>query len=192
MSVRSVVVSAAFHGAILSLAWGTSHLATEDGDGPAETAIEIALTTPPDISEPPEIPSADISAVIPDAPDPSFERPPPPVQVDPPRRLEATSSERPRMPATPHARVRAPAALVPIHAPPPEYPRDARRRRHEGSCVVDVVIDLDGSVSSAAVVESAGRDALDEAALEAVRRWRYRPPEAVARDRVRLTFRLEN
>jgi protein TonB len=65
-------------------------------------------------------------------------------------------------------------APLPSNAPP-EYPEESRRLGHAGVVTVRAVIDTDGSVASARIVRSSGYDALDRAALTAVRHWRFTP-----------------
>ena len=55
----------------------------------------------------------------------------------------------------------------------PEYPALAIATRVQGRVVLDCVIDEDGRVSSVTVLES--HPLLEEAAVDAVRRWRYLP-----------------
>ena len=55
----------------------------------------------------------------------------------------------------------------------PEYPRLARLRRIQGIVILEVTVDRQGNVSNVSVLRSA--EGLDEAAVEAVRRWRYEP-----------------
>lgn len=57
----------------------------------------------------------------------------------------------------------------------PEYPFLARRRGWGGTVTVEIVIDDRGSIVSANVVSVTGRDVFREAALEAVRTWRFEP-----------------
>jgi len=57
---------------------------------------------------------------------------------------------------------------------PPEYPELARRARLEGVVVLRIVIDEQGRVEDAEVLRPLGLG-LDEAAVEAVRQWRYTP-----------------
>jgi protein TonB len=56
---------------------------------------------------------------------------------------------------------------------PPIYPELARRARVQGDVVIECTIDPSGRVVDASVTRSIPW--LDEAALEAVRGWRYRP-----------------
>jgi len=59
--------------------------------------------------------------------------------------------------------------------PPPEYPPLARRRQLEGTVVLEVLVSAEGKVSGLAVHESSGHALLDEAALKAVKGWRFEP-----------------
>ncbi|MEO3473283.1 energy transducer TonB [Roseomonas sp. CAU 1739] len=62
---------------------------------------------------------------------------------------------------------------------PPDYPADARRRGEEGVVRLALQIDADGRVTMAEVAISSGYPALDRAAVEAARRWRFRPATRV-------------
>jgi protein TonB len=55
----------------------------------------------------------------------------------------------------------------------PEYPSVAQASRVQGIVVLECIIGLDGRVEKAKVVQ--GMPLLDDAALEAVRQWRYTP-----------------
>ncbi|MBU4611279.1 energy transducer TonB, partial [Achromobacter sp. GG226] len=59
--------------------------------------------------------------------------------------------------------------------PSPDYPRASQRMREEGRVVVRVTIDTSGNVARAVVQQSSGFDRLDEEALKAARRARFRP-----------------
>lgn len=79
--------------------------------------------------------------------------------------------------------------------PLPRYPTAARRRGVEGTVTLAVRVSADGLPRAVEVARSSGSALLDEAALEAVRRWRFRPArrgaEAVeGRVNVPITFRL--
>lgn len=79
----------------------------------------------------------------------------------------------------------APAAPGPVSVPnlntnllsgaPPAYPNASRRKREQGTVVLRLVISEDGRVVSAVVSRSSGFAALDEAAVAAVRKWRWSP-----------------
>jgi len=62
-----------------------------------------------------------------------------------------------------------------IAAAPPRYPHESRRKREQGTVVLLVLLAVDGSVAGISVSQSSGFDRLDQAALSAVRRWRWSP-----------------
>lgn len=57
----------------------------------------------------------------------------------------------------------------------PRYPYDVRIRHLDARGVVDVTIDLTGTVVKAVMKKSTGNAALDEATIGATRRWRFQP-----------------
>ena len=62
---------------------------------------------------------------------------------------------------------------VVIEQVPPVYPDMARMAELEGKVMVQIGIDDRGNVVEATIVS--GLDGLNEAALEAVHKWRFRP-----------------
>ena len=84
----------------------------------------------------------------------------------PPRASEPTQVKRRRV-----ASSVAEANL--IHDVPPQYPPEAGRERIEGTVVLLAVIGSDGSVQDVQVIS--GLPMLAEAAIEAVKQWRYKP-----------------
>jgi len=61
-------------------------------------------------------------------------------------------------------------------APAPAYPREAARRRLEGTVMLQVLVDVDGRPVEVLVQQSSGHRQLDEAARRQVlERWRFRP-----------------
>lgn len=57
----------------------------------------------------------------------------------------------------------------------PRYPESARRQGIQGTTELKIHILADGSVAGAVVARSAGHPDLDEAALDAVKNWRFEP-----------------
>jgi protein TonB len=57
---------------------------------------------------------------------------------------------------------------------PPSYPEQARKERIQGTVVLDAVVEADGTIGTIEVVRS-DHELLSEAAVEAVRHWRYEP-----------------
>jgi TonB family protein len=74
-----------------------------------------------------------------------------------------------------------PAALPPGSTPPvllykvqPEYSDEARQAKYQGSVVLSVEVSDAGTVRNVQVLHSLGLG-LDEKAIEAVKRWRFKP-----------------
>lgn len=59
--------------------------------------------------------------------------------------------------------------------PPPGYPEIARQRGYEGVVLVEAEILADGRVGQAEVRKSSGYAILDQAAVNAVRAWKFEP-----------------
>ena len=56
----------------------------------------------------------------------------------------------------------------------PDYPRQARLRGVEGLVLLEAILDLEGGIEdNIKVLQSI--PSLDQAAVEALRRWRFRP-----------------
>jgi protein TonB len=93
--------------------------------------------------------------------------PEPPV---PPRRTRYDPRERIGPP-----REAAVTSAVPTHNSAPDYPESARRRGLEGRAVIEVTVSAEGVPTAVRIAESSGHRTLDEAAAEAVWKWRFAP-----------------
>ena len=62
-----------------------------------------------------------------------------------------------------------------IAGKPPRYPIESRRKREQGTVVLTLTLGIDGAVDSIAISQSSGFARLDEAARDAVRKWRWSP-----------------
>lgn len=62
-----------------------------------------------------------------------------------------------------------------LNHPNPDYPSIARSRHWEGEVLLKVLVREDGASGAVEVERSSGHDALDEAATDAVRGWRFVP-----------------
>lgn len=76
----------------------------------------------------------------------------------------------PPAPVRPGAEIRVPAKIYDVA---PLYPAIARAARVQGLVIIEATIGTDGAVQDARVLRSV--PLLDEAALAAVRQWRYSP-----------------
>ena len=79
---------------------------------------------------------------------------------------------------------------------PPVYPKYARRMGREGKVVLSILIDKSGRLIEACVIEKAGHG-FDEAALEAVRLWKFKPASengmpVACRARMAIRFQLND
>jgi protein TonB len=77
---------------------------------------------------------------------------------------------------TPIKRIRVAARVAEanlIHDVPPQYPSEAGRARIQGTVVLMAVIGKDGTVKNVTV--ESGLPILAEAAIDAVKQWRYKP-----------------
>jgi periplasmic protein TonB len=136
-------------------------LVSRNADEPAPPPI---VPTPPRPAEP----------NLPPDPEPPAEPPPPPKsQAGPVIDLAGTESESNAyvlgsqvLPARPDDRFRN---------RPPVFPPQAAMRGEHGSVVVLIHVSEAGVASGVDVVESSGVEALDQAALDAVRKWHFRP-----------------
>jgi protein TonB len=61
-----------------------------------------------------------------------------------------------------------------LRNPPPPYPEECRCRGEQGTVMVKVLVSPRGTAQSVALSRSSGFGPLDRAALDAVRRWRFR------------------
>jgi len=59
--------------------------------------------------------------------------------------------------------------------PPPVYPSIARRRRYQGTVILEVFVLESGQVGDLRIAESSKYSLLDRAAMKAVRRWQFEP-----------------
>ncbi|MFT6862864.1 MAG: protein TonB [Akkermansiaceae bacterium] len=57
----------------------------------------------------------------------------------------------------------------------PSYPRSARTKGLQGQVVVTVTVGISGKVSSCQISKSSGHSSLDQSAVSAARRYRFRP-----------------
>jgi len=72
----------------------------------------------------------------------------------------------------------------------PVYPESAREAKTSGVVVLDVVIDRDGRVPWVVIVEDPD-PALSQAAVDAVRQWRFEPARDADDDPIAVCFLLK-
>ena len=67
------------------------------------------------------------------------------------------------------------ASLKRVRAPAPDYPESALKQRISGSVVVEYTVDTHGETRDIHVVEASPPGVFDQAAMSAVKHWRYVP-----------------
>lgn len=200
---------------LLHVAAGLAILQIEAVRKPLQEAMPlmVSLITPPRVEPPPPPPPP---RVQPPRPRPVAREPvpqPPPPQEVPPALLAAQSpapaaawSAPPTPPPAPPAPAAPPAPprIVPpafdaayLKNPPPAYPGLSRRQGEKGRVVLRVHVTPEGLADQVQLRTSSGHMRLDDAALAAVRQWRFVPArqgdQAVAAwVLVPITFSLED
>jgi protein TonB len=130
---------------------------------------------------------------------------PPPMPQEIPEFHEENTPPPKHQPNKPAAPIKAPQAgiskpagtmsisgakALAISAPRPEYPYEARSRHIMGSGVCVVTVDTaSGSVSDATMAQSIGNPILDNSAVSAFRRWRFKPG-TVSKVKIPITFTM--
>jgi protein TonB len=84
-----------------------------------------------------------------------------------------------------------------LNNPPPAYPLAARRRGMHGTAIIRAQVLENGDCRHAGVKKSSGHPLLDQAALDAVKQWRFVPARRGAQTQVAwvevpITFKLSN
>lgn len=145
---------------------------------PAEAAPPAPISTPVPTPAPPVVaaPATVATLVAPAAPESKVESKPAPV--------------REPAPSTP------PSAAAYLNNPEPAYPTRARREGLEGTVALNILVTKEGRPERVEIKQSSGAAILDNAALEAVRQWRFVPAKRAGEQVeawviVPLVFRLD-
>ena len=192
-----------------SLLWGAFGCTTLIFVGAVVAAIKHEAP-PVDLAD---IPTATVEATMDQAeeqPTPPPEdipmpEPPPMPQEVPEFHEENTPPPKQQKPSKPTAPIKAPqvgaarppgtmsisgAKALAISSPRPEYPYEARSRHIMGSGVCVVSVDVSsGAVTDASMAQSLGNPILDNSAVSAFRRWRFKPG-TVSKVKIPITFTM--
>jgi protein TonB len=141
----------------------------------SQAPIETKIISAPQPETPPPVPPTPPQLAVP----PPLYVPPPEVDVaKPPPQSTAPTVVTTVAPATPAptAPVRVQPHVDLAHSSQPDYPPEARRQGEQGSLVLQVLVEPDGHVSDAKLVQSSGFPILDQAALAGVKtNYRFAP-----------------
>lgn len=124
---------------------------------PAEVTTQVAVTVPRPV----------IAMVPTSAPQA------PPMAIAAP--LAPVSAPAPAPPAPPSTVSSDALGTRMISGSPPRYPVECRRKKEQGTVELLLVLGTDGRVETITVARTSGFARLDDAALSAVRRWRWAP-----------------
>jgi len=176
----------------------------------AEKVEESAAVTPVPPSPPPEAPKPKPEEKPPeqkiekrDAPDPLAPGFPEPEEEKPqmqedddrPDQLKQSNNQTMPAPAAPRqARVDAPPS--PKRTIRPDYPKGARQRGEQGAVILEIQVDAEGAVGAVKVLVSSGFAELDEAAMQAAQKAKFRPAKSGGKPvastaRLKLDFKLK-
>lgn len=192
--------------------WGFTHFKSEVVPPKPLPVVQVSLLAPPAPPEPRVVPLQ--------PPPPKLERQPKPVVE---KAISAPTPVPVMQPVAEQAAQQAPVAVAPpappspaplqpaaepviepprynaayLSNPPPAYPLAARRRGVEGTVLVRAEISAGGECQRAELKKTSGHEMLDQAALEAVKKWHFVPAKrgsqaVVAWVEVPITFKLEN
>lgn len=75
--------------------------------------------------------------------------------------------------------------------PKPQYPRFAQLRRFQGTAILDFYVDQEGQVKKIRVIQSSGYASLDNSAIAAVKKWRFKKEGKVGWFRKPIRYRLK-
>ncbi len=82
------------------------------------------------------------------------------------------------------------AKKIAVSTPQPDYPINARARRTQGRGVFTLVLTERGEVASIQILKSTGSQDLDNAAENALRKWRFKPGTGIKKVRIPIDFIL--
>ena len=147
----------------------------------APLVVELIAEPPAPPPAPPEAKVEPVKPVEPVvvAPTPIVQTlapPPPPVAATPtppPPQAVIVAPKAAPAPATPVSAGDLSSTMLSFKAP--TYPVESRRRKEQGIVILNLLLGADGAVSEISVQKSSGFARLDQAALAAVKRWRWSP-----------------
>lgn len=138
---------------------------------PVQPKVQPKPTQPQPLAQLTVPTEAPATLSVPPQPPPS---PPPPVE-----KVVVAQAVVPQAPPAPPA---PPAPVVPpnfnadyLRNPPPAYPSLSKRQGHQGRVIFRILVNAAGAPDQVLLYASSGHDLLDNAAMAAVRRWRFVP-----------------
>lgn len=175
-----VAVSVAAHAVFfLRVTWERAAVAVDSAPQVMSVSvIEVRPAPPAPVVQPEPVvmpPAITPEPVMTRRPEPAVLPPPPRPAAVPaqpkaaPPKVAAVAPAKPDVPAFVEARPAVAANR------PPHYPDLARRQGWQGLCLVRVAVSASGRAGAVSVARSSGYGILDQAALTAVKRWKFTP-----------------
>lgn len=175
---------------VLGLVWAAQQLSVSDPVITPPSVVGVLVAPEPEPAPPPPkpVPPPPKPEPKPVAPKPTPKpvAKPEPVREVAPEPVQQTAPAPPAPPSPPVQQAtpapEAPAPVTPprtdaahLNNPAPQYPALSRRLGEQGRVMLDVYILPDGSVGEIKLNRSSGFPRLDNAALQAVKTWKYVP-----------------
>lgn len=179
---------------VLGLVWAAQQLSVSDPVITPPSVVGVLVAPEPEPAPPPPKPvppppKPEPKPVVPKPtpkPTPKPVAKPEPVREVAPEPVPQAAPAAPTPPAPPVQQAapapEAPAPVTPprtdaahLNNPAPQYPALSRRLGEQGRVMLDVYILPDGSVGEIKLNRSSGFPRLDNAALQAVKTWKYVP-----------------
>ncbi|MAZ10436.1 MAG: energy transducer TonB [Sutterellaceae bacterium] len=179
---------------VLGLVWAAQQLSVSDPVITPPSVVGVLVAPEPEPAPPPPKPvppppKPEPKPVVPKPtpkPTPKPVAKPEPVREVAPEPVQQAAPAAPAPPAPPVQQAtpapEAPAPVTPprtdaahLNNPAPQYPALSRRLGEQGRVMLDVYILPDGSVGEIKLNRSSGFPRLDNAALQAVKTWKYVP-----------------
>lgn len=190
--------------------WGFTHFKSEITPPKPLPVVQVSLLAPPAPPAPRVTPLQSAPPKVEQQKKPVMEKAisvPTPVPVMQPV-VEHAAQQAPVAVTPPSSPAPAQSASEPViepprynaaylSNPPPAYPLAARRRGIEGTVLVRAEISAGGECLRVELKKTSGAGMLDQAALDAVKKWRFVPAKrgsqaVIAWVEVPITFKLEN
>lgn len=182
----AALLALAMHAGVLTLSWEEPPKVKIQTQGSPGVEIRLAaIKVPAPMSEVESDPApepAPIPEVVPQPPPPTPEPGPVPERRPPPRHRTSAASAPPAAVSAPaastavtEAAAATPEPLGALENKSPQYPKLARQRGQEGEVTLRVEVSGQGQALNVSIQKSSGHSLLDKAALDAVKKWRFRP-----------------
>jgi protein TonB len=124
------------------------------------------------VQQPQPVPQTEAEQVV--------HQPPPPTEAKPNNSItpvaERSPVTEPKIEKVEEPKIEPPRfGVAYLKNPPPEYPLISRRLGEKGHVMLKVLVNAAGEAESVALETGSGSDRLDQAAIEAVKKWRFVP-----------------